>query len=256
MSKDNVLELKNTVENEVKDALTGLIREAANKAIQEAIMVELKEFMDALSDLRLDDGKQQVVRNGYQPERNVATGVGNVKVKLPKVRDRKGSGIQFHSLLVPPYMRRAKTIDELLPLLYLQGISTNHFQEALAPILGENAKNVSPQVICRLKEQWRDELKAWQNCSLSDKRYVYWWVDGIYLTARMESQKTCVLVIIGATDDGKKELVAFNDGFRESTDSWLELLRDIKRRGLTIAPDLAIGDGAMGFWSAIEKEFP
>ena len=112
--------------------------------------------------------------------RNVATGVGNVKVKLPKVRDRKGSGIQFHSLLVPPYMRRAKTIDELLPLLYLQGISTNHFQEALAPILGENAKNVSPQVICRLKEQWRDELKAWQNCSLSDKRYVYWWVDGIY----------------------------------------------------------------------------
>ncbi|WP_119344044.1 IS256 family transposase [Facilibium subflavum] len=256
MSKDNVLALKNTVENEVKDALTGVIREAANKAIHEAIMVELKEFMESLSDLRLDDGKQQVVRNGYQPERNVATGVGNVKVKLPKVRDRKGSGIQFHSLLVPPYMRRAKTIDELLPLLYLQGISTNHFQAALAPILGENAKNVSPQVICRLKAQWRDELKAWQNCSLSDKRYVYWWVDGIYLTARMESQKTCILVIIGATEDGKKELVAFSDGFRESTDSWLELLRDIKRRGLTIAPELAIGDGAMGFWSAIEKEFP
>lgn len=256
MTKDNVLALKNTVENEVKDGLTGLIREAANKAIHEAITAELKEFMNSLSDLTMDDGKQQVVRNGYQPERSVATGVGNVKVKMPKVRDRKGTGVQFHSLLVPPYMRRAKTIDELLPLLYLQGVSTNHFQQALEPVLGRNAKNVSPQVICRLKEKWHSELALWQNRSLSDKRYVYWWVDGIYLTARMESEKTCILVIIGATADGKKELVAFNDGFRESTDSWLELLRDMKCRGLTVGPELAIGDGAMGFWSAVEKEFP
>ena len=256
MLKDNVIGIKNIVENEVKDALTNVIRTAANKAIHEAIMLELKDFMDSVSDLKLDTGNQQVVRNGYQPERKVSTGVGNVTVKVPKVRDRKGTGIKFHSLLIPPYMRRAKTIDELLPLLYLQGISTSHFQEALAPILGKNAKNVSPQVICRLKEKWHDELIQWQKRSLSDKRYVYWWVDGIYLTARMESEKTCILVIIGATADGKKELVAFNDGFRESTDSWLELLRDIKRRGLTIAPELAIGDGAMGFWSAVEKEFP
>ena len=256
MTKDTVVAIKNTVENEVKDALTGLIREAANKAINEAIMTELKVFMDALSHLKLDDGKQQLVRNGYQPQREVATGIGNVKVKLPKIRDRKGSGIKFHSLLVPPYMRRAKTIDELLPLLYLQGISTNHFKQALKPILGENAKNLSPQVICRLKEKWSDELKAWQKRSLSDKRYVYWWVDGIYLTARMESDKTCILVIIGATADGKKELITFNDGFRESTESWLEVLRDIKSRGLTTGSNLAIGDGAMGFWSAVEKEFP
>ena len=256
MSKDNVLDLKNTVDTEVKDALTGLIREAANKAIHEAILVELKEFMDSLADLKLDDGKHQVVRNGYHPTREVATGFGNVKVTVPKVRDRKGTGIQFNSLLIPPYMRRAKTIDELLPLLYLQGISTNHFQQALAPILGENAKNVSAQVICRLKETWHAELALWRSRSLSDKHYVYWWVDGIYLTARMESEKTCMLVIIGATVDGKKELVAFDDGFRESAESWAELLRDIKRRGLVAGPELATGDGAMGFWSALEKEFP
>jgi len=233
-----------------------LIREAANKAIHEAILVELKEFMDSLADLKLDDGKHQVVRNGYHPTREVATGVGNVKVTVPKVRDRKGTGIQFHSLLIPPYMRRAKTIDELLPLLYLQGISTNHFQQALAPILGENAKNLSAQVICRLKETWHAELALWRSRSLSDKHYVYWWIDGIYLTARIESEKTCMLVIIGATVDGKKELVAFDDGFRESAESWAELLRDIKRRGLVAGSELATGDGAMGFWSALEKEFP
>ncbi len=256
MSKDNVIGLKNIVETELKDALTDLIRNAAHKAINDAITLEVKEFIESLSHLKLEDGKQQVVRNGYHPERQIATGIGKVAVKLPKVRDRNSTGIKFHSLLIPPYMRRAKSIDELLPLLYLQGISTNHFQQALEPMLGKGAKNVSASVISGLKKKWDGELKQWQNRSLSGKEYVYWWVDGIYLKSRMESEKTCILVIMGATKEGKKELIAFNDGFRESTASWLELLRDMKRRGLSISPKLAIGDGAMGFWSALEKEFP
>ena len=144
----------------------------------------------------------------------------------------------------------------LLPLLYLKGISTNNFQSVLAPILGSDAKNISPGVVSKLKEGWGRELKAWQKRDLSDKNYVYWWADGIYLSARMESEKTCMLVIVGATADGNKELVAFSDGFRESTESWLELLRNIKARGLKTTPRLGIGDGSMGFWSALEKEFP
>ena len=153
-------------------------------------------------------------------------------------------------------MRRSKSIDELLPLLYLQGISTSKFKEALSPILGADAKNISTNVICKLKEKWLLELDEWRNKDLSNKHYVYWWADGVYIAPKIESDKTCMLVIIGATADGQKQLVAFNDGFRESTDSWLELLRDLKYRGYTIAPKLGIGDGSMGFWSALEKEFP
>lgn len=153
-------------------------------------------------------------------------------------------------------MRRTATLDVLIPLMYLKGISTNDFQSTLAPILGDAAKNVSPSVIAKLKQSWSDELDEWRKRDLSGKQYVYWWVDGVYLSARMESEKTCILVIVGATKDGKKELIAFNDGFRESTDSWLELLRDIKNRGLSGSPFLAIGDGALGFWSALEKEHP
>jgi transposase-like protein len=198
-----------------------------------------------------------VVKNGYHPERSITTGVGSVEVKVPRVRDRKDdSNITFNSSLIPPYMRRAKSLDELLPLLYLKGLSTNSFQSALTPILGDKAKNISPNVICKLKQGWLAELEKWKAKPLANKQYVYWWVDGVYLSARMESEKTCVLVIIGATEDGKKELVAFNDGFRESTDSWLELLREIKSRGLTTSPNLAIGDGNLGFWSAMEKEHP
>ena len=221
-----------------------LIRSAAKQAIQSAVLEEINEFVDQFKSLKLEDGKLQVVKNGYHPERSITTGVGTVAVTVPRSRDRKNnSNITFNSSLIPPYMRRAKSLDELLPLLYLKGLSTNSFQSALAPILGDKAKNISPNVICRLKEGWLAELEKWKAKPLTNKQYVYWWVDGVYLSARMESEKTCVLVIIGATEDGKKELVAFNDGFRESTDSWLELLREIKSRGLTISPNLAIGDG-------------
>lgn len=206
--------------------------------------------------MKLEDGKQQVVRNGYNPERRITTGVGTVNIRMPKVRDRKQTGINFNSVLIPPYMRRSKSIDELLPLLYLQGISTSKFQESLSPILGEDAKNISANVICKLKEKWLSELEVWRTRDLSNKHYVYWWADGVYIAPKMESDKTCMLVIIGATADGQKELVAFNDGFRESTDSWLELLRALKSRGYNAPPKLGIGDGSMGFWSALEKEFP
>jgi putative transposase len=257
MSQDSVIDFKSTVEGAIKDGLSDLIRSAAKQAIQSAVLEEINEFVDQFKSLKLEDGKLQVVKNGYHPERSITTGVGSVSVTVPRSRDRKDdSNLTFNSSLIPPYMRRAKSLDELLPLLYLKGLSTNSFQSALAPILGDKAKNISPNVICRLKEGWLAELEKWKAKPLTNKQYVYWWVDGVYLSARMESEKTCVLVIIGATEDGKKELVAFNDGFRESTDSWLELLREIKSRGLTISPNLAIGDGNLGFWSAMEKEHP
>lgn len=256
MTKSNIIELKDTLENEFKDTLTDLVRTTAKAAIQEAINAEVTEFINDYKNMKLEDGKQQVVRNGYNPERTITTGIGSVKVKMPKVRDRKKSGISFTSVLIPPYMRRSKSIDELLPLLYLQGISTSKFKDALAPILGNDAKNISANVICKLKEKWFAELDQWRSRDLSNKHYVYWWADGIYIAPKMESDKTCILVIIGATADGGKELVAFNDGFRESTESWLELFRDLKSRGFKEPLKLGIGDGSMGFWSALEKEFP
>ena len=257
MSKNNVIDVESTVKDSITDGLTDLIRRAAKAAIASAVETELGEFLSSFQDLKLEDGKLQIVRNGYHPERKISTGVGQVDVCLPRVRDRKAnSNISFKSSLIPPYMRRTATLDVLLPLLYLKGISTNNFKSVLAPILGSDAKNISPGVVSKLKEGWGHELQAWQKRDLSDKNYVYWWADGIYLSARMESEKTCMLVIVGATAGGKKELVAFSDGFRESTESWLEVLRDIKDRGLKTTPFLGIGDGSMGFWSALEKEFP
>lgn len=256
MIMKKVTELEN-VESHITDSVTDLIRSAAKAAIRSAVEEELVEFLKSFKNCKLDNGKQQIVRNGHHPERKISTGVGTVGVKVPRVRDRgHNSDVNFKSDLIPPYMRRTATLDVLIPLMYLKGISTNDFQSTLAPILGDAAKNVSPSVIAKLKQSWSDELDEWRKRDLSGKQYVYWWVDGVYLSARMESEKTCILVIVGATKDGKKELIAFNDGFRESTDSWLELLRDIKNRGLSGSPFLAIGDGALGFWSALEKEHP
>ena len=257
MDKDTANNVKSIVENGFKDALTEIIRSSAKEAISQAVQIELEDFIDQFKENKIEGGKAQIVRNGHHPERNISTGVGQIEIQLPRIRDRKaGSSITFQSNLLPPYIRRTKSLDELLPILYLNGISTNKFQDALQPILGHNAQNVSPKVIATLKESWQSELKQWRQSGLEDKQYAYWWVDGVYLSARMEDEKTCMLVIIGATEDGKKELVAFNDGFRECTESWLELLRDIKTRGLKTSPRLVIGDGALGLWSALEKEHP
>ena len=256
MNKNNIHDYKNPAQNCVRDSLSEFLRESAEKMLKAAIEEEVNNFIAGYKDKHLEDGKQQVVRNGYLPERNIQTGIGEVEVKMPRVRDRGGDQIKFSSSLVPLYMRRSVTIDVLLPLLYLKGISTKDFSESFEPILGHKPKNLSPNVICRLKEEWYDQYQSWQRRDLSNKNYVYFWADGVYVQARSEEEKNCLLVIVGADEYGKKELVSINDGFRESKESWKELLIDIKERGLKVGPKLASGDGALGFWGAIREVYP
>jgi len=237
------------------DALTQLLKEGAQKLISEAIEVELSNFLEAVSE-SLNNGKRRVVRNGYLPAREILTGIGQVQVQVPRVRDRSGSDnlIQFKSKLIPPYMRRSATLDEVLPLLYLKGISEADFVEVLSPIFGDQAKNLSPSVISSLKSKWDTEYTQWCKRRLEGKRYVYMWVDGIGFSVR-DDEKRCVLVVVGATEQGHKELITLEDGFRESTESWLSVLRDLKERGMD-APMVAIGDGALGFWNAVGEVYP
>ena len=209
----------------------------------------------------LPDGRQRVVRHGYGPQRSVQTGIGAIDVRRPKVRDRttdvaEAEKARFTSNILPRWARRSRSLDALLPVLYLRGISSGDFREALCALLGPDAPNLSPGVISRLTAGWETEHEAWQRRDLSARRYVYIWADGVYLQARMEPQAECILVIIGATPEGKKELVGFQVGMRESTQSWRELMIDIKARGLAMAPEIAVGDGAMGFWKALDEIFP
>jgi transposase-like protein len=235
--------------------LTEVLRSGAQKLLLAAVEEELENFLKGYSSLRLSDGRLSVVRNGHIPARAIQSGIGNIEVKVPKVRDRSGSGIKFNSALLPPYLKRTKSIEELLPWLYLKGISTGDYQEALHAILGKDAPGLSAPTISRLKFKWQEEHTQWRRRDLSNKRYVYWWADGIYSNVRMDD-KLCLLVIIGATAEGKKELVAVEDGFRESTTSWLSLLADLRSRGLTTGPSLAVGDGALGFWKALSQVYP
>ncbi len=239
----------------IADPLTDLLRNGAKELIAQAVKAELESLLLEHKDRRLPDGRQAVVRNGYLPERALQTGVGDVKIQVPKVRDRSGSGIKFNSQLLPPYLKRSKSIAELIPWLYLKGISTGAYPEALLSLLGENAKGLSSNTICRLKAKWLDEYKDWNRQDLSEKNYVYWWADGIYSRVRL-NDRLCLLVIIGVTESGEKELVAVYDGYRESSESWKELLLDLKHRGLGPAPRLAVGDGALGFWNALAKVYP
>lgn len=237
------------------DPLHELIRNGARELINEAVQAELAQLLVHYSGLKDEQGRQAVVRNGYLPERTVQTGVGDVAVKVPKVRDRSGSGVKFNSALLPPYLKRAKSVDELIPWLYLRGISTGDFQQALTALVGDQASGLSASTISRLKERWQDEHRQWQQRDLSDKRYVYLWADGIYSRVRLE-ERLCLLVIVGVTEHGRKELVAVEDGYRESEASWLEVLRGLQQRGLSTAAKLATGDGALGFWKALHKLFP
>ena len=258
VSKSNVVNFKNPAKSIIEDYLTAFLKESAQKMLKAAIEAEVNEFLKGCKHLSLPAGQQRVVRNGYQPERIIQTGIGNIEIKLPRVRDREMAEekIQFHSQLIPKYMRRTVTLEVMLPLLYLKGISTGDFTQVMEPLLGEKAKGLSPNVISRLKSDWLMEYKTWQGEDLSLKRYVYWWVDGIYLAARMESEKTCMLVIVGADKEGKKELVGLIDGFHESKQSWLELLNHLKQQGLSIGPECAVGDGALGFWGAVSEVYP
>src|ERR1700757_391036 len=239
----------------IDDPLSELAREGARRMLAQALIAEADSFIAECKDLKLPDGRDRIVRHGHGPRRAIQTGIGPAKV-----RDRGDVGaaekIRFISSILPKWARRTKSLDALLPVLYLRGVSTGDFQEALATLLGKDAPNLSPAVISRLTAEWQADYDAWQKRDLSARRYVYVWADGVYLQARMEEAAECMLVLIGATPEGKKELVGFQTGVRESAQSWRELLIDIKKRGLEIAPDLAVGDGALGFWRAIEEGFP
>jgi transposase-like protein len=219
------------------------------------VEAEVEAFVTAHEHIKDEEGRRLVIRNGYLPKRTIQTGIGDIAVKAPRVRDRSGSGIRFTSAILPPYLRRTKSIEELIPWLYLKGISTGDFSEALAALLGPDAPGLSAATVSRLKEVWKDELEAWQRRDLTGKRYVYFWVDGVYFQARLEQARQCFLVIIGADEAGNKELVGLWDGFRESEQSWMELLLDLKSRGLEMGPKLAVGDGALGFWTALRKAY-
>lgn len=241
------------------DSLTDVLRTGARALLAQAVETEVAGFLAAHADKRTDDGRQRLVRHGHLPERSIMTGIGPVEVRLPRVRDRLGNGedrIRFTSAILPPYARRSKSLEVLIPVLYLKGVSTGDFAEALSALLGADAGGLSASTVARLKETWADEHARWLKRDLSAKRYVYFWVDGIYVQARLEDDAQCMLVIIGATPEGKKELVGLADGLRESAQSWRELLLDLKRRGLAIGPELAVGDGALGFWKALDEMWP
>ncbi len=252
MKNDNVFDF---TKPEQIDPLQELLRDGARKMLASAIEAEVAAFVAKHSHLESRDGKAAVVRNGYLPERSIQTGLGDIEVKVPKVRDRSGSGIKFNSSLIPPYLKRTKSIEEFLPWLYLRGISTGDFSETLQHLLGPQASGLSAATISRLKQDWEQNYTEWTVRDLSHKRYVYIWADGIYSHVRMDD-RLCLLVIIGSDEHGRKELIALTDGYRESAASWEEVLIDLTQRGLKVPPKLAVGDGALGFWKALAKQWP
>ena len=241
------------------DPLTEVLRNGARALLSQAVEAEVAALLNRHADQLTDDGRQRLVRHGHLPEREIVTGIGPVAVRCPRVRDRVSDGserIRFSSAILPPYARRSKSLEVLIPILYLKGVSTGDFEEALLALLGKDAGGLSASTIGRLKDAWSDEHARWSKRDLSAKRYVYFWADGIHVQARLEDDAQCLLVIIGATPAGKKELVGLIDGVRESTQSWRELLLDLKRRGLAVGPELSVADGALGFWQAVEEVWP
>src|SRR5207342_3160474 len=241
------------------DPLTEVLRSGARALLTQAVEAEVAALLSCHADKLTDDGRQRLVRHGHLPERQIVTGIGPVAVRCPRVRDRAGEGqerLRFSSAILPPYARRSKSLEVLIPILYLKGVPTGDFEEALVALLGKDAGGLSASTIGRLKDAWSEEHARWSQRDLSAKRYVYFWVDGIHVQARLEDDAQCLLVIIGATPEGKKEFVGLTDGVRESSQSWRELLLDLRRRGLTVGPKLAVADGALGFWQALEEVWP
>jgi len=237
-------------EASANDVLAGILRDGARRMLGEAVEAEVADYIAAHADQRDDAGHRLVVRNGHAPQREVQTGLGAITVKQPRVNDKRtdpdGHPLRFTSKILPPYLRRTKSIEELIPWLYLRGISTGDFSQALAALLGPDAPGLSASTVVRLKQVWQRDHETWSKRSLADKRYVYWWVDGIHFNIRLEEDRQCILVVMGATESGKKELIAVADGHRESAQSWTEVLLDLKSRGLDAGPKLTIGDGALG----------
>jgi len=253
MNKDNVIELLGREIN--TDPLTELLRSGAQKLIQQAVEVELSALLDKHTDRRTETGHAGVVRNGYLPEREIQTGIGQVTVKIPKVRAKSGEPVTFQSALVPPYVRKTKTLEAAIPWLYLKGISSGEMENALQALLGPNAEGFSANTVSRLKQVWANEYKDWKTTQLDKDQWVYVWADGVYSGLRGEQDKLCALVVIGVNERGEKHFLAIEDGVRESTQSWREVLLQLKSRQMN-CPKLAIGDGAMGFWAALEEVYP
>lgn len=253
MKKNTVVEL--TRPDQFSDSLTELLRTGAKQLLEQAVEAELAGFMEQFSGKKLSDGKTAVVRNGYQPERNIQTGIGPVTVKIPKVRAKDGDPVTFRSALVPPYVRKTASLEAALPWLYLKGVSTGEMATALEVLVGPEASGLSASTVSRLKQIWSKDYKTWCNKSLNKERWVYIWADGIYSGLRAENARLCALVIIGVNERGDKRFLAIEDGVRESTQSWREVLLKLKARGMN-APKLGIGDGAMGFWAALEEIYP
>ena len=253
MEKSNVIELKGRAES--TDPLAELLRSGARQLLQHAIETEVQVLVAAHSDRTLEDGRAGVVRNGYQPEREIQTGIGPVTVKTPKVRAKTGEPVTFRSALVPPYVRKTQSLEAALPWLYLKGVSTGEMGAALEVLVGPEAKGLSASTVSRLKRSWAQEYQAWREAPLDKDRWVYVWADGVYSGLRAEQAKLCALVVIGVNERGEKHFLAIEDGVRESTQSWREVLLKLKSRGMNV-PELAIGDGAMGFWAALEEVYP
>lgn len=255
MKKFDLAQDKNPVGIPPRSALEEVLREGAKKMLQEAIETEVAEYVRACQEFRDEMNRRLVTRNGYLPSRDILTGIGSLNVRQPRVKDKRENEF-FSSAILQKYKRRAPSIDAAVPELYLRGISTNNFPEALTALFGEKASGLSATNITRLKEVWEKEYQAWQTRRFDNVRYVYIWVDGIYFNIRLNEDRPCMLVIIGATEDGRKEFIGLHDGVRESKQSWKDFLQNLKSRGLIIEPSLAVGDGALGFWAAIEEEYP
>ena len=261
MKEDTVVALPRPGASVTDDPLLAVLREGARRMLMQAIEAEVETFLTAHGSLVDEQGRRRLVRNGHAPERQIQTGIGPLEVRRPKVRDRGGAAggelIRFTSAVLPAYLRRTRNIEELLPWLYLKGVSTGQFEEALAALLGTDAPGLSATTVRRLTEVWQEEHERWQGRDLSSRRYVYLWADGIYFTPRLEHERQCMLVLIGADAQGRKELLAIEDGYRESAQSWRELLLRLRdENGLKLDPELATGDGALGFWQALHEVWP
>ena len=253
MNKNNVVDLKNR--DTITDALTTMLQNGAQQLIHQAVQVELAEMLEQYASRLTADGKAAVVRNGYLPERKILTGIGPVTVRIPKIRSKTGAPVTFHSALVPPYVRKSQSIEAVLPWLYLKGISTGEMASALKVLVGPDAQGLSANTISRLKQEWGVQYQQWREAPLDKDQWVYIWADGIYSGLRSETAKLCALVIIGVNERGEKHFLAIEDGVRESTQSWREVLLKLKSRGMNV-PQLATGDGAMGFWAALDEIYP
>ena len=260
MEEDSVVRLRRPGASLADDPLLVVLRDGARRMLTQAIEAEVEAFLVAHLDLTDELGRRRLVRNGHAPERHHQTGIGPIEVRRPRARDRDGSGsppIRFSSAILPAYLRRTRNVEELLPWLYLKGVSTGQFEEALTALLGSDAPGLSATTIRRLTEAWQEEHTRWQRRDLSTRRYVYLWADGVYFTPRLDHERQCLLVLIGAAASGRKELLAVEDGFRESAQSWRELLLRLRdENGLKLDPELATGDGALGFWQALHEVWP